>query len=81
MGEFSGEGQIACTPCPIGQHSPSEGLPDQTSISGLNCLACAEGSVALGNWLAGPYLGDPQTAELVTDPADLRTGAYFCEAW
>jgi len=63
----------AWPPAALMQHNPSPGLEDQLGVSssGLRCLACIEGSIALAGSL---------TAENATD-ATMPTGATFCDAW
>lgn len=72
-GTYSGEGATECTLCPAGQYNPLEGLPDQTDITGVPCILCAEGSVAL------TLDGNGDDTALSTDP--LVPGATYCEAW
>ncbi|PSC75061.1 peptidyl-prolyl cis-trans cyclophilin-type [Micractinium conductrix] len=71
-GTYSGEGATECTLCPAGQYNPLEGLPDQTDITGVPCILCAEGSVAL------TLDGNGDDTALSTDP--LVPGATYCEA-
>ncbi|KAL4420791.1 hypothetical protein ABPG75_010447 [Micractinium tetrahymenae] len=52
-GYYSASGDKTCTPCPIGQHSPVEGLADQSTITGFKCVACPTGSMALVAGVAG----------------------------
>jgi hypothetical protein len=70
-GSFSNIGaRTACTVCPAGQYSPSEGLGDQTLVgSAIKCLACPAGSLALN--------GDVTAATATS----LTTGSTFCDAW
>ena len=60
-------------PVPVAllQYNPLDGLADQTGITGINCIRCAEGSMPLSdvNAVAGP------------DPALVGTGSTFCDAW
>ena len=56
------------------QYSPSPGMPDQESITGVpgrHCLLCPRGSLALS---------DPQTAATAVD-GQITDGATFCDAW
>ena len=68
-GTFSGEGAAQCQPCPAGQYNPLDGLPDQTSIPGIPCIACAVGSMAL------------RAGETASTEADELDGAVLCDAW
>lgn len=67
-GTFSSEGDRVCTPCPIGQYNSLPGLPNQAGNTGLNCVACAAGSMPLVSGTAG-------TGSV---PA---VGSTFCDAW
>lgn len=73
-GTYSGVGaRGACTVCPAGQYSPSEGLGDQTLVnSTIKCLACPAGSLALSTVT--------MTAANAAS-GDLTTGSTFCDAW
>lgn len=74
-GTFSAEGDAACTPCPLGEYSPSAGLADQSSITGFNCVKCAVGSMPLSSSTVDPATGG---AGLGATPT---VGATFCDAW
>ncbi len=76
-GYFSAEGDAQCTLCPLGQYNPLPGLPDQSGITGFNCIKCAEGSMPLS---AGKE--DPNTTPLGAGTgATPAEGATFCDAW
>lgn len=58
----------ACLPSFLLQYNPSEGLADQSSITGFNCVKCAEGSM--------PLLNSPAAAV----DALVEEGSTFCDA-
>ncbi|PSC70770.1 histidine-tRNA cytoplasmic isoform B [Micractinium conductrix] len=68
-GTFTGPGATECEACPVGRYNPLDGLGDQTSITGLQCVACPVGYLALSGI---------QEAASVTD-ATMTTGATFCD--
>lgn len=67
-GTYSAEGDAECSPCPIGEYNPSEGLADQTEITGFKCVKCAVGSMPLTTGSAGV---DAVPTE----------GSTYCDAW
>ena len=69
-GTYSAEGDETCTACPVGQYNPLEGLADQTSITGIPCVLCAEGSM--------PMSDEGLTAGVATPATERST---FCDAW
>ena len=54
----------------MGQYNPLEGLADQTSITGIPCVLCAEGSM--------PMSDEGLTAGVATPATERST---FCDAW
>ena len=54
----------------MGQYNPLEGLADQTSITGIPCVLCAEGSM--------PMSDEGLTASVGTPATERST---FCDAW
>ncbi|KAL4447453.1 hypothetical protein ABPG75_004672 [Micractinium tetrahymenae] len=74
-GSFSAEGDATCTLCPAGQYSPSEGLANQSSITGIPCIKCAEGSMPLKEGNEDPATGGAGLDALAT------TGSTYCDAW
>ena len=74
-GTYSAEGDATCTACPLGQYSPSEGLADQSSITGFKCVKCAVGSMPLIQANVDPATSGAGTGATPTE------GATFCDAW
>lgn len=67
-------------PCPsrftvLLQYSPSEGLADQTEITGFKCVKCAVGSMPLKTSTVDPATSGAGVGATPTE------GATFCDAW
>ncbi|PSC75080.1 CRAL TRIO domain-containing [Micractinium conductrix] len=86
-GSYSAEGAAECSLCPAGQYSPTEGLADQSDPTGVPCLHCPVGSLALRSGVAGPEAAveagatycDPCPADTYQDAEDAEAGCVPCD--
>jgi len=79
-GQYSGPKAGTCIDCPAGQYSPSTGLADQTAISGINCLRCPKGSIALADTEVINTATNIEASDYRNKKA-LSPKAISCDAW
>ncbi|PRW59245.1 von Willebrand factor type EGF andpentraxin domain-containing 1 Flags: Precursor [Chlorella sorokiniana] len=79
IGQYSGLGEATCTACPAGQYSPTTGMADQTATTGIKCLKCPVGSIALKDTES---MNDEVTIQAsdYRNEKDLSLGASQCDA-